>query len=59
MGPALQNIAAMLKADAQGRDHLRVLAQVVENGARYRFEAEEGALRALIQAAVMAQLNRH
>jgi hypothetical protein len=56
--PALQNIAAMLKNDAQGRDHVRMLVQVIENGARYRFEAEEGALRALVQAAMIAQMQQ-
>jgi hypothetical protein len=57
MGPVLQNIASMLKADSQGRDHLRFVGQVIDSGVRYRFEAEEGALRALVQAAIFAQLN--
>ncbi len=57
MAPMLQGIAATLKADSQGRDHVRLLVQIIENGARYHFEAEEGALRALAQAAIMAQLN--
>jgi hypothetical protein len=56
MKPALQQIAAMLQNDAQGRDHVRMLGQMVPNGIRYRFEAEEGALRAIGQAAFIARM---
>ena len=51
----VQAIADMLKQDAQGRDHIRAGYTLIENGAKYRFEAEEGVLRAIGKAAMMAQ----
>jgi len=53
--PMLQVIADMLKSDAQGRDHVRASGTLIENGRKYRFEAEEGVLRAVGKAAMMAQ----
>lgn len=50
-----QAIAEMLKNDAQGRDHIRASGTLVENGLKYRFEAEEGVLRAIGKATTMAQ----
>jgi hypothetical protein len=51
----VQGIADMLKNDAQGRDHIRANYTFIENGAKYRFEAEEGVLRAIGKAAMIAQ----
>ena len=53
--PMLQSIADMLKSDAQGRDHVRASGTLIENGLKYHFEAEEGVLRAIGKAAMMAQ----
>lgn len=50
-----QAIAKMLKDDAQGRDHIRASGTLVPNGLKYRFEAEEGVLRAIGKASMMAQ----
>jgi hypothetical protein len=50
-----QAIAKMLKDDAQGRDHIRVSGMLITNGIKYRFEAEEGVLRAIGKATTMAQ----
>lgn len=52
---ALQSIADMLKNDVQGRDHIRANATLIENGLQYRFEAEEGVLKAIGKAAMIAQ----
>jgi hypothetical protein len=51
----LGTIADMLRNEAQGRDHIRMVGQLVENGLRYRFEAEEGVLRALGKGTAEAQ----
>jgi hypothetical protein len=51
----VQTIADMLQGEAQGRDHIRVVGQFIPNGQRYRFEAEEGVLRAFGKAAAAAQ----
>jgi hypothetical protein len=48
-------VADMLRAEAPGRDHVRIVGQVVPNGLRYRVEAEEGALRTIGKAAMEAQ----
>jgi hypothetical protein len=48
-------IAQKLKGDAKGRDHVRMFGELIENGLRYRFEAEEGALQAIGTAAQMKQ----
>ena len=45
----------MLRTEAQGRDHVRIVGQMVPNGLRYRVEAEEGALRAIGKAAMDAR----
>ncbi|MGD9637113.1 MAG: hypothetical protein AB7U97_27775, partial [Pirellulales bacterium] len=50
-----EELAKMLKDDAQGRDHVRASGTLVENGLKYRFEAEEGVLRAIGKATMMAQ----
>jgi hypothetical protein len=52
--PALQAIADMLK-NVQGRDHIRASGMLIENGLKYRLEAEEGVLRAIGKAAMIAQ----
>jgi hypothetical protein len=44
--PQIQMIADMLANEANGRDHLRLVTQPIENGLRTRLEAEEGVLRA-------------
>jgi hypothetical protein len=51
----LQSIADMLKNDVQGRDHIRANYTFIENGAKYRFEAEEGVLRAIGKGIIFAQ----
>ena len=51
----VQAIADMLQRDAAGRDHVRVVGKMIENGLQYRIEAEEGVLRAIGKASVMAQ----
>lgn len=43
----LQMVADTLKNEAVGRDHVRIIAQGVENGLRTRFEIEEGVMRAI------------
>jgi len=50
-----QSIADMLQGEAQGRDHLRMVGKFIPNGLRYRFEAEEGVLRANGKAVADAQ----
>ena len=50
---ALQTIADKLNGEAKGRDHLQATGQVIPNGLRYRFEAEEGVLQAVGAAAMM------
>lgn len=52
-----QAVAQMLKANAPGRDHVRIVGQMVPNGLRYRIEAEEGALQTLLIKALEAQQN--
>jgi hypothetical protein len=50
-----QMLADMLQDEAQGRDHLRMVGQMIPNGLRYRFEVEEGVLRAIGKAAAQAR----
>jgi hypothetical protein len=50
-----QAIADMLRAEGQGKDHLRLTGQVIPNGLRYRFEAEQGVLKAIGKAAAEQQ----
>lgn len=52
----LQVVATMLKNDTGGRDHVRIVGQIVPDGLRYRFEAEEGALRAIGQAVILSRM---
>lgn len=52
---AARDVAEMLRADAPGRDHVRIVAQMVPNGLRYRIEAEDGALRAILTKAMEAR----
>lgn len=52
--PTVSMIADALKNEAAGRDHVRIVAQPVDNGLRSRLEVEEGALRA-VGVAVKAQ----
>ena len=51
----VESIADMLNNQAQGRDHIRIIGKLIENGLRYRIEAEEGVLRAIGKAAAEAQ----
>jgi hypothetical protein len=51
----LELVADMLKNEAQGRDHIRMVGHVVPNGLRYRIEAEEGVLRGIGKASTEAQ----
>lgn len=51
----VQRVAEMLRNDAQDRDHIRAVGQLIPNGLRYRFTAEEGVLRAIGAAATEAQ----
>ncbi len=51
----LQAVADMLK-QAKGHDHITAVGQVIPNGLRYRFEAQEGVLQA-IGAAAAAKAN--
>jgi hypothetical protein len=50
-----QKVADYLKSQAQGRDHIRVVGQVIPNGLKYHFEAEEGVLKAIGTAAAAQQ----
>jgi hypothetical protein len=52
---AAEAIAELLRTEAKGMDHLRVTGSVVPNGLRYRFEAEQGVLKALGKAAAEKQ----
>ena len=52
----IEMIANMLASEANGRDHVRIVVQPIENGARTRIEAEEGVLRAIGMGAMAAQM---
>jgi hypothetical protein len=54
--PQIEMIANMLANEAEGRDHVRMNAQPIENGVRMRIEAEEGVLRAIGMGAMQAQM---
>jgi hypothetical protein len=54
----VQKVADFLRNDAQGRDHVRVVGQLLPNGLKYHFEAEEGVLKAIGKAAAAAQQQR-
>jgi hypothetical protein len=51
----MESIADMLRNEAQGRDHIRMVGNTLPNGLRYRFEAEEGVLRAIGKGTAEAQ----
>ena len=51
----VQKVSDYLKSEAQGRDHIRAVGQIVPNGLTYHFEAEEGVLKAIGKAASAAQ----
>ncbi len=51
----LESVAKMLKSDASGRDHVRMVSTVVPRGLRYRLEVEEGVLRGIGKATAEAQ----
>jgi hypothetical protein len=53
--PRIEEIANMLSSEAEGRDHVRIVAQPIENGIRMRLEAEEGVLRAIGMGAQQQQ----
>lgn len=48
-----QRVADFLKSEAQGRDHIRAVGQIIPNGLKYHFEAEEGVLKAIGKAAAI------
>lgn len=50
-----QAVADMLRNETQGRDHIRAVGQMIPDGVRYRFEAEEGVLRAIGKATAEVQ----
>jgi hypothetical protein len=52
-----QAVSQMLRAQAPDRDHVRIIGQMVPNGLRYRIEAEEGALQAILMKAMEARQN--
>lgn len=56
--PQIEMMANMLANEAKGRDHVRIVVQVIPNGARTRIEAEEGVLRAIGMAAMAAQMEK-
>lgn len=51
----LQQVVKYLQGEAQGRDHVRMVGQILPNGFKYRLEAEEGVLKAMGTAAKAAQ----
>ena len=46
-GAIAKAVADMLHNEAQGRDHIRAVGQIIPNGLKYHVEAEEGVLRAI------------
>jgi hypothetical protein len=53
--PKAQILADVLEKEAQGRDHVRAVEEIIPNGMKIRIEAEEGVLRAIGKAAAQAQ----
>lgn len=53
--PVVTKVSEMLETEAQGRDHIRVVEQVTENGVKFRLELEEGVLRAIGTAVAEGQ----
>jgi hypothetical protein len=37
----------MLESEAEGRDHIKIVEHIVDNGVKVRIELEEGVLRAI------------
>jgi hypothetical protein len=54
----VQKVADFLRNEAQGRDHIRMVGQMMPNGLKYHIEAEEGVLKAIGKAATAAQEQR-
>jgi hypothetical protein len=52
----LQMVGTTLQNDPRGRDHIRILGEAIPNGSRMRFEAEQGAMQAVAQAAFLLQM---
>lgn len=50
-----EKVADMLKNEAEGRDHIRMVGSLIPNGLRYRIEAEEGVLRGIGKASMERQ----
>ncbi|MEM8946289.1 MAG: hypothetical protein AAGD11_14035 [Planctomycetota bacterium] len=53
--PMIEMMANMLGNEAKGRDHVRMVVQIIPNGGRVRIEVEEGVLRAIGMSAMAAQ----
>jgi hypothetical protein len=51
----VEAMAELLRTQAQGRDHLRMVGTAIPNGLRYRVEAEEGVLKAIGTSAANQQ----
>ncbi|MEX2168604.1 MAG: hypothetical protein WD851_04805 [Pirellulales bacterium] len=45
--PQVQMMADMLETNSEGLDHIRIEADLIPNGLKYRFEAEEGVIKAI------------
>ena len=54
--PQIEMVSEMLNNEAAGKDHVKMVAEPIENGIRMRIEAEEGVLRAIGMAAMQAQM---
>jgi hypothetical protein len=53
--PVVTKVAEMLQSEAQGRDHIRMVEHVTDNGVKVRIELEEGVLRAIGTAVAEGQ----
>jgi hypothetical protein len=53
-----EKVAEYLRTEAQGRDHIRVVEQIVPNGVKVHFEAEEGVLKGIGKASEAVQKQR-
>ena len=45
--PVVTRVAEMLESEAEGRDHIKIVEHIVDNGVKVRIELEEGVLRAI------------
>lgn len=45
--PQVKMMADMLESQSEGLDHIRLEADLIPNGLKYRFEAEEGVIKAI------------